>query len=73
MTQSQPVFTHAWWRSGSSFVWSKLRANQSLICFYEPLNEKNSDLNVEITNGLDDMKRRLDLRHPIQDKSYYAE
>ncbi len=33
------MFIHAWWRSGSSYVWSKLRANQSLICYYEPFNE----------------------------------
>ena len=34
-----PLFIHAWFRSGSTYIWSKLRNDEKLICYYEPFHE----------------------------------
>lgn len=35
-----PVFIHAWFRSGSTWFWTKLRAQSGIRAYYEPLNEE---------------------------------
>jgi len=35
-----PVFIHAWFRSGSTWFWTKLRAERGICAYYEPLNEE---------------------------------
>lgn len=35
-----PVFIHAWFRSGSTWFWTKLRADNGIRAYYEPLNEE---------------------------------
>lgn len=35
-----PVFIHAWFRSGSTWFWTKLRAESKICAYYEPLNEE---------------------------------
>ena len=73
-TQSEKgIFIHAWWRSGSTYVWSKLRRNQALCCYYEPLHEKIADITVKTIMESPEPERSLFLRHPIQNANYFAE
>ena len=67
------IFIHAWWRSGSTYIWSKLRENKSCRCYYEPLNEKIADLNVVEVKASPDLDVSRNLRHPIPTKHYFAE
>ena len=67
------IFIHAWWRSGSTYIWSKLRENKSCRCYYEPLNEKIADLNVVDVKASPDLDVSRNLRHPIPTKHYFAE
>jgi hypothetical protein len=34
-----PVFLHSGWRTGSTYLWTKFRRQQSCMAFYEPFNE----------------------------------
>jgi hypothetical protein len=69
----QPVFIHAWWRSGSTYVWSKFREDKSCRCYYEPLHERISNLNLAVTKKDPDSELSRTLKHPIPNKSYFAE
>jgi hypothetical protein len=69
----QPVFLHAWWRSGSTYVWSKLRENKSCRCYYEPLHERISTLDLTATKKDPDSELSRALRHPTTNKPYFAE
>jgi hypothetical protein len=69
----QPVFIHAWWRSGSTYVWSKFRQNKSLRCYYEPLHERISKLNLGAIKEAPDIGFSRALRHPVPNKHYFAE
>src|SRR5262249_15011629 len=68
-----PIFLHAWWRSGSTYTWSKFRQDESLICYYEPLHEKILHLTLEEVEGPADPELARVFRHPVQDKNYSAE
>jgi hypothetical protein len=69
----QPIFIHAWWRSGSTYVWSKLRENKSCRCYYEPLHERIAGLNLTAIKTDPDIKLGRALRHPIPKKHYFTE
>ena len=67
-----PVFLHGLWRSGSTYLWSRFRAREDTLCFFEPLHEGLGRLNprrlaqaaAPICDGL---------RHPRLDRAYFAE
>jgi hypothetical protein len=67
------IFIHAWWRSGSTYVWSKMRENDSHICYYEPLHEIISHLSLDVVLKPPDSERSRFFRHPILQKNYFAE
>ena len=67
------IFVHAWWRSGSTYIWSKLRNLQAWARYYEPLHEKIGRLSIDVIEGPSDREISADLRHPIQQKNYFAE
>lgn len=67
------IFIHAGWRSGSTYVWSKLRRNQALCCYYEPLHERIAGITVETITAAAEPERSRFLRHPIQTANYFAE
>jgi hypothetical protein len=69
----QPIFIHAWWRSGSTYIWSKLRENKSCRCYYEPLNERIAGLNLTAIKTDPDIKFSQALRHPVPKKHYFTE
>ena len=68
-----PIFVHAWWRSGSTYVWSKLRENNRLVCYYEPLHERIAHLSLERIAQHLAIEKSRSLRHPLQKFHYYAE
>jgi hypothetical protein len=68
-----PIFIHAWWRSGSTYIWSKLRENKSCRCYYEPLHERIADLSLAAVKGEPDFGLSRALRHPPPKKHYFAE
>jgi hypothetical protein len=43
-----PVFVHAWFRSGSTWLWAKMRRQADLCAYYEPLNEELPLWTVEL-------------------------
>ena len=65
MSCADPIFIHAWWRSGSTYIWSKLRENESCRCYYEPLHEKIAGLNLAAIEGPAEVSVSRALRHPI--------
>jgi hypothetical protein len=69
----QPIFIHAWWRSGSTYVWSKLRENKSCRCYYEPLHERIANLKLGVIKEAPDTGFSRALRHPVPNKHYFAE
>ena len=68
-----PIFVHAWWRSGSTYVWSKLRENDSCLCYYEPLHERNAELDLAAVQAAPSLKLSQALRHPVPNKHYFDE
>jgi hypothetical protein len=68
-----PIFIHAWWRSGSTYVWSKLRENESSRCYFEPLNPSIADLKPSTVERLPDTDDMRNLRHPTLKTHYFAE
>ena len=64
MPSEDPIFIHAWWRSGSTYIWSKLRENKSCRCYYEPLHEKIADLNVAAVKASPDIDVSRALKTP---------
>lgn len=73
MIDKDPIFIHAWWRSGSTYIWSKLRDNEAYVCYYEPLHERIDHLSAEMIEASPETARSITLRHPIQTKNYFAE
>jgi hypothetical protein len=68
-----PIFVHAWWRSGSTYIWLKLRENESCRCYYEPLHEGMGSLKLADMEGPPKSDVSQSLRHPIPKQPYYAE
>jgi hypothetical protein len=73
MLSEDPIFIHAWWRSGSTYIWSKLRENKSCRCYYEPLHERIAELNLAAIKAPPELEVSRALRHPVPKKHYFAE
>ena len=67
------IFVHAWWRSSSTYVWSKLRRDPSLRCYYEPLHERLATLDRAAIEGSAEAGMSRLLRHPVPEENYFAE
>ena len=66
-----PVFIHSLWRAGSTYVWSRFRALDTVRAYYEPFNEA---LGVATREELAPLSPELWLsNHPQLDRGYYAE
>ena len=69
-----PLFVHAWFRSGSTYIWSKLRENEKLICYYEPFHEVLAEKTLGEQIGKHKAYEASSvMRHPIQDRHYFHE
>lgn len=71
--QRLPVFIHAWWRSSSTYVWSKLREDRSLCCYYEPLHPQIAALDPAAIRSATEATVSKHLRHPLPDRHSFAE
>jgi len=72
MAHDAPIFVHAWWRSASTYVWSKLRRVEHLRCYYEPLHERVARLQEADLQQPETTFSRA-LRHPPSGDHYFAE
>ncbi|CAN0486513.1 unnamed protein product, partial [Laminaria digitata] len=45
--KTQPIFIHSMFRTGSTYLWNKLRQVKHVNCFYEPLHETLYDLSAK--------------------------
>lgn len=72
MSLVRPIFIHAMWRTGSTYVWKKFRDDPRYRAYYEPLHERLSQPReaVEAVCGAATMAA---LRHPPTDDFYFAE
>lgn len=73
MLDTTPIFVHAWWRSSSTYVWLKLRANPSLCCYYEPLHEMLASLDRDLAAKSLKPEFSRAMRHPVPERNYYSE
>jgi len=66
------VFVHAWFRSGSTWLWEKFRTQENFIAYYEPLQEDLPNWTPErIRAG--HVVAFPEANHPDLDRSYYYE
>jgi hypothetical protein len=73
MVNDDPIFIHAWWRSGSTYVWSRLRENESCRCYFEPLNPSIAELKLTTVQQLPDIDDTRNFRHPPLKTHHFAE
>lgn len=67
------IFIHAWFRSSSTYIWSKLRQNESLLCYYEPLHESISGLTAASSAEAPNATFLRSMRHPALAEGYFRE
>jgi hypothetical protein len=68
----RPVFLHGLWRSGSTYVWSRFRAADGALCYYEPLHDGLARLTrARIDRDTPEAIRHN--RHPVLEQPYFAE
>jgi len=72
MSLDRPIFIHAMWRTGSTYVWKKFRDDPHYRAYYEPLHERLRQPReaVEAVCGAVTMAA---LRHPPTSDFYFAE
>jgi SAM-dependent methyltransferase len=68
----RPIFIHAFWRTGSTYIWKKFREQKRYRAYYEPLCERlvKESRELELTDGAE---RSRSLRHPPMDSFYFRE
>lgn len=67
-----PIFVHAFWRTGSTYIWKKFRDRPEYRAYYEPLHELLIKPKGAILAELSRRDRGA-LRHPPIDQFYFAE
>ena len=45
--RKQPVFIHSLFRTGSTYLWNKLRQYKRYLCYYEPLHQDYAQMSLE--------------------------
>lgn len=66
------LFIHALWRTGSTYLWNKYRAQVGRIAYFEPFHEALLDAR-EATLSDQFVETNLRLRHPDLKAHYFAE
>lgn len=69
----RPVFIHAMWRTGSTYIWNKFREAAGFRAYCEPLHEqlwrlRRRDFDAEQIQATNQI-----LRHPLLKKHYFDE
>jgi len=70
---ARPVFVHAMWRTGSTYVWAKFRENPRYRAYYEPLHEVFINVSMEALEAVGSDEAADSRRHPHLKASYFAE
>jgi tetratricopeptide (TPR) repeat protein len=70
---ARPVFVHAMWRTGSTYIWSKFREHSQYRAYYEPLHEILIDASAQKLGTAWSDRATEVKRHPHLDASYFAE
>jgi hypothetical protein len=71
-TSLRPVFLHGLWRSGSTYVWSRFRAAEGSLCYYEPLHDGLRRL-THARIARDTAEAAIAHHHPEMEQPYFAE
>jgi hypothetical protein len=69
----RPIFIHACWRTGSTYIWSKFRAQDDFCAYLEPLHDAFIKTNVKVFEDQFDQKINRVLRHPELARHYFCE
>jgi adenylyl-sulfate kinase len=72
MSLASPIFIHAMWRTGSTYVWKKFRDDRRYRAYLEPLHECLAQRREDVQAACGPATRAF-LRHPPLDDFYYAE
>ncbi|XOZ33085.1 hypothetical protein ACMDCT_12820 [Halomonadaceae bacterium KBTZ08] len=75
-TNRQPIFLHALFRSGSTYLFRAFRRlGEAYTCFQEPLHEiaLKANQEPELLNSAQDASKADSLRHPELARPYFAE
>ena len=68
-----PVFVHAMWRTGSTYIWHKFRSQKINRAFMEPLHEYLFDMQEQALRDFLPISITRTMRHPDIDRYYFAE
>lgn len=68
----EPLFLHAMWRTGSSYLLSRFAAAPGYLTFYEPFNGEIGSRRLRSKAEADYDQRLEALRHPSAGESYFA-
>lgn len=71
--QARPVFIHAMWRTGSTYIWNKFREQSGYRAYYEPLHEHLWLLRRKDFENEEIQTTNRQLRHPELKKHYFDE
>ena len=69
----RPVFIHAMWRTGSTYIWAKFRENPGYRAYYEPLHEVFVDMSADKLQAIWSDEATVVKRHPHLKAAYFAE
>jgi hypothetical protein len=71
-TDDRPIFIHAMWRTGSTYIWNKFRQQRQYRAYIEPLHESLTKPREQII-AAQTAERVQGLRHPRLDRFYFDE
>lgn len=69
----RPVFIHAMWRTGSTYIWNKFRENRRYRAYYEPLHEIFIDATSQKLKEAWSDETAFVMRHPHLESAYFTE
>ena len=75
MASEDPLFIHGWWRSSSTYLWSKFRDAEGFVALKEPFHEGfRGPLDARLNFALTNHNEIIALNHPrLEDQSYFTE
>jgi hypothetical protein len=69
-----PVFIHAMWRTGGTYLWSRFRVQPAYRAYYEPLHEALATMRDPATAPAHEQARSMPgAKHPGLDTPYFSE
>jgi hypothetical protein len=71
--RARPVFIHAMWRTGSTYIWNKFRKMAGYRAYCEPLHEELARLRREDFEREEIRKANQHLHHPLLTRHYFDE